>query len=207
MAPVGFAYCAFVRLCPFLPGMFRLLPTRFLAFIPQVFPVPVDSGRSIDCRAGLVGEFAHSAARCDSGFPDRPKSSLRSAVSQMQEAASLSTPTSWCCLRAGEVSPPPSRKVKKYVDHAESASGELARATSRRVLFVEGSTFRQWRAKLDQHPDLRHETKGLSEEAEIAIRLGIEGVEIEGWLLPDTHLFDNSRATSNCCPRAPGDAQ
>ena len=39
--------------------------------------------------------------------------------------------------------------------------GELA--------LVDGWTFRQWRARLDQHPDLKHETRGLS-EAEIAAR-------------------------------------
>ncbi len=54
---------------------------------------------------------------------------------------------------------------------------------------VEGWTFQQWRARLDRHPDLRHDTQGLS-EAQIIERLGLGLASLEGQLFPDTYLFD-----------------
>ncbi|MGA9393776.1 MAG: endolytic transglycosylase MltG, partial [Azonexus sp.] len=62
-------------------------------------------------------------------------------------------------------------------------------------------TFRQWRARLDQHPDLTHETQGL-DATEIAGRLGIEGGTIEGWLFPDTYLFDKHSSDLEVLARA-----
>ncbi|MDR2787156.1 MAG: endolytic transglycosylase MltG [Candidatus Accumulibacter sp.] len=61
------------------------------------------------------------------------------------------------------------------------------------IRFIEGWTFRQLRARLDAHPDLRHDSKGMS-EPEIMRRLGEEGAgeagsSPEGWFFPDTYLF------------------
>jgi UPF0755 protein len=59
------------------------------------------------------------------------------------------------------------------------------------ITFVEGWTFRQMRERLDAHPGLRHDSKGLS-DAEIMRRLGGgEGNETlpEGWFFPDTYRF------------------
>jgi UPF0755 protein len=66
---------------------------------------------------------------------------------------------------------------------------------------VDGWTFAQWRARLDQHPDLKHETRDLA-EAEIAARLGIEGGRIDGWLFPDTYLFDKQSSDLELFARA-----
>ena len=60
--------------------------------------------------------------------------------------------------------------------------------TQAEVTFIEGSTFRQIRQRLDAHPDLRHDTTGLP-EAEIMRLLGAPGVAAEGSLFPDTYLF------------------
>ena len=43
--------------------------------------------------------------------------------------------------------------------------------------------------------------RGLS-EAEIATRLGIEGGRIEGWLFPDTYLFDKQSSDLELLARA-----
>jgi UPF0755 protein len=62
------------------------------------------------------------------------------------------------------------------------------------IRFIEGWTFRQLRARLDAHPDLRHDSTGLS-DAEIMRRIGEEegagesGLSPEGWFFPDTYLF------------------
>jgi UPF0755 protein len=56
------------------------------------------------------------------------------------------------------------------------------------VAFIEGWTFRQMREKLDAHPDIRHDTRGLP-EAEILQRIGATGQLAEGQFFPDTYLF------------------
>lgn len=60
--------------------------------------------------------------------------------------------------------------------------------TQAELAFIEGWTFAQMRARLDGHPDLRHETAGLP-EAEIMRRLGAPGRPAEGGFFPDTYLF------------------
>ena len=56
------------------------------------------------------------------------------------------------------------------------------------ILFVEGSTFRQWLAELERDADVRHTLEGRS-EAQIASLLGIADGSPEGWLFPDTYRF------------------
>ena len=60
--------------------------------------------------------------------------------------------------------------------------------TQAEVAFIEGWTFRQMRERLDAHPDLRHDSKGLS-EAEIMRLIGAPGASAEGRFFPDTYLF------------------
>ncbi|ANW23460.1 ABC transporter substrate-binding protein [Vibrio coralliilyticus] len=56
------------------------------------------------------------------------------------------------------------------------------------ITFVEGSTFAEWRAALEQAPYLEHKTSGLS-EAEIAQQIGIEKAKLEGLLLAETYHY------------------
>jgi UPF0755 protein len=56
------------------------------------------------------------------------------------------------------------------------------------VRFIEGWTFRQLREALDAHPDVRHDTRGLS-DTELMQRLGSPGIPAEGWFFPDTYRF------------------
>ena len=56
------------------------------------------------------------------------------------------------------------------------------------IVFIEGMTFRQLREKLDAHPEIRHDTRGLS-EAEILRLIGAPESAAEGWFFPDTYLF------------------
>lgn len=139
-------------------------------------------------------------------FRITPKSTLRSAATQMQEAGIginadlLALLARWqgvaTGIKAGSYS------VKQGITPVELltklARGEVSQGEA---LLVEGWTFRQWRARLEQHPDLKHEMQGLS-EAEIAARLGIDGGKIEGWLLPDTYLFDKQSSDLELLARA-----
>ncbi|HSN22189.1 MAG TPA: endolytic transglycosylase MltG [Usitatibacter sp.] len=56
------------------------------------------------------------------------------------------------------------------------------------ILFVEGTTSRQWLAELAANAQVRH-TLAAKSEAEVAALLGIEGGSLEGWLFPDTYRF------------------
>lgn len=57
------------------------------------------------------------------------------------------------------------------------------------VLFVEGITFRELRARLNAQSDLIHTTQALSDQA-IMARLGVAERKPEGWFFPDTYRFD-----------------
>jgi UPF0755 protein len=66
------------------------------------------------------------------------------------------------------------------------SSGDTSQAD---LLIVEGSTFRDIRARLDAQPDLQHLTKSWT-AAEIMNRVGMPGQLPEGWFFPDTYRFD-----------------
>ena len=133
-------------------------------------------------------------------------SSLRTAAAQMQEAGITINPDLLALLarwrgvatgiKAGSYS------INQGVT-PEQLLAKLARGdvTQGELALVDGWTFRQWRARLDQHPDLKHETQSLT-EAEIATRLGIDGGRIEGWLFPDTYLFDKQSSDLELLARA-----
>ena len=57
------------------------------------------------------------------------------------------------------------------------------------ILFVEGTSFREMRIKLDGQTDLTHETQGMTDAA-IMAKLGRTGQSPEGWFFPDTYRFD-----------------
>jgi len=56
------------------------------------------------------------------------------------------------------------------------------------MLFVEGTTFRQWLAQLAQQTQVRQTLAGKS-EAEIRAALGLGEQPPEGWFFPDTYRF------------------
>lgn len=57
------------------------------------------------------------------------------------------------------------------------------------IVFPEGWTFRQIRARLDAHPGLKHDTTGLRDD-EILRQLGSSEPIAEGLLFPDTYRVD-----------------
>jgi UPF0755 protein len=81
--------------------------------------------------------------------------------------------------------------------------GKLTRGdvTQTDIVLVEGWTFRQMRDRLDAHPDVRHDSKGLS-EAEIMRRIGASETRAEGLLFPDTYLFSKRSSDLDVIARA-----
>jgi len=60
--------------------------------------------------------------------------------------------------------------------------------TQAEITFIEGWTFRQMRAALDAHPDIAHDTRGLT-DAEVLQRVGAPESAAEGLFFPNTYLF------------------
>jgi UPF0755 protein len=69
------------------------------------------------------------------------------------------------------------------------------------VTVVEGWTFRQFRAALDQSPDVKHDSAGLS-DAEVLQRIGAEGALPEGLFFPSTYYFTPGASDMELLDRA-----
>ena len=69
------------------------------------------------------------------------------------------------------------------------------------MLFVEGTTMRQWLAQLDSHPQVRHTLAGKG-EAELRTLFGVAEPSLEGWFFPDTYRFAPGAADLEVLKRA-----
>jgi UPF0755 protein len=69
------------------------------------------------------------------------------------------------------------------------------------ITFVEGWHFRQMRRVLDAHPEVRHDTLGMS-DFEILQRLSIDAASPEGLFFPDTYYFGNGTSDLKILRRA-----
>ena len=133
-------------------------------------------------------------------------SSLRAAVGQMREAGVAVQPVLILALarlqRADTAIKAGSYSVSQGVT-ARQLLDKLTRGkvTQGEVVLVEGWTLQQWRERLAGHPDLVHDSRGLS-DAEISRRLGLAHERLEGWLFPDTYLFDKQSSELDLLARA-----
>jgi len=73
--------------------------------------------------------------------------------------------------------------------------------TQAEVRFIEGWTFRQVRAALDAHADIRHDSKGMS-DAQLMARLQAAEAHPEGLFFPDTYLFAKGSSDLSILRRA-----
>lgn len=133
-------------------------------------------------------------------------SSLRSAIVQLQEAG-IEVQPSLLSLLARVKRSETGIKAGSYAVKTGVTPLQLlekltqGKVTQGDITLVEGWTFRQWQTRLDAHPDLSHETQGLS-EAQIIERLGLNLTRLEGWLFPDTYLFDKQSSDLELIARA-----
>lgn len=126
-------------------------------------------------------------------FSIRPGSALRSATRQIL-GAGVPMPAWKFNLLARITGHDRTIKAGSYEVSAGVTPWEILRKitlgdfTQSEIMFIEGWTFRQMRAALDAHPDLRHDTAALPAE-QIMQRVGEPGSEPEGRFFPDTYLF------------------
>ena len=133
-------------------------------------------------------------------------SGLRSAIGQMNEAGIEMQPALLSLvarlikadtgIKAGSYEVSQGITPLQLLDKLTQGKVTLGQST-----LVEGWTFRQWRGRLDASPDLVHDTRGLS-EAEIIGRLGLQTASLDGWLYPDTYLFDRQSSDLELIARA-----
>ncbi len=69
------------------------------------------------------------------------------------------------------------------------------------MLFVEGTTFRQWLAQLAAEPRVKHTLSGHS-EADVRALVGGGPEPLEGWLFPDTYRFAPGASDAELLRRA-----
>ncbi len=70
-----------------------------------------------------------------------------------------------------------------------------------RLTLVEGKTVSEFRALLNAHPDLIHDSAALT-NAQLATHLGITGTSLEGRFAPETYLFDKQSSDLEVLRRA-----
>ena len=126
-------------------------------------------------------------------FSIRPGSALRAATRQIIDSG-VSMPA-WQFIALARASGHQGRiKAGSYQLNTgvtpfqilrKITQGDFAQAD---VVLIEGWTFKQLRAALDENPELRHDSTALSDE-EIMARLGDADVAAEGMFFPDTYIF------------------
>ena len=132
--------------------------------------------------------------------------SLRAAA-QAIEAAGIDLPA-WQMEMLGRMLGRASKiKAGSYeVEQGISALGLLDKltrgdVTQGELVLVEGRTFRQFRATLNEHPDLAHDSLKLT-DLEILARLGAQESHPEGLFFPDTYLFNKGASDFDVLRRA-----
>lgn len=159
--------------------------------------------------AAWLGWFALSpvalpAAAVD--FSIKPGSSLKSATRQMVEAG-LDMPAWPFNLLVRFFVGDTKIKAGSYQVRAGVTPWNLMRKitlgdfTQVEIVFVEGWTFRQMRAALDAHNELKHDTAALSER-QIMEELGVRDRPPEGLFFPDTYLFGKGESDLAILKRA-----
>lgn len=120
-------------------------------------------------------------------------SSLKSVAHQLESAQLLRQGALFVWLgrmlgRSGKI------KSGSYVLEQPVSMLELldiiskGRVSQSQVSVIEGWTFKQFRAAVNETPDLRHSTLALS-DAEILQRIGATETQPEGLFFPDTYFF------------------
>lgn len=164
------------------------------------------------CGFGFVGWLAWFAANpvplaaSSLEFEVPPGASLRAAAQQLT-ASGFGFPA-WQFVLLGRLSGKATDiKAGSYEAEAGITPWQLLMKLSRgdvtqsEILFVEGKTFRDFRAILDANADLRHDTAGLGDR-EILVRLGLAESSPEGLFFPDTYLFAKQSSDLDVLRRA-----
>ena len=71
------------------------------------------------------------------------------------------------------------------------------------ILFIEGTTLRQWLGQLARSPEVKHTLAG-KDEAQLRVLFGTGDQPLEGWFFPDTYRFTPGAADLDILKRAHG---
>lgn len=133
-------------------------------------------------------------------------SSLKSVAHQLGEVQLLDQELLFIWLgrlsgKAGQI------KSGEYVLNAPVTMLELLDIISKGQLnqsqlsVIEGWSFKQFRAAVNQHPGLKHNTLTLS-DAELLLRIGAQERQAEGLFFPDTYFFASASSDVQLYKRA-----
>ncbi|HZV53803.1 MAG TPA: endolytic transglycosylase MltG [Rhodocyclaceae bacterium] len=158
---------------------------------------------------GWLGWFALKPVPLASSpleFDIRPGLGLRAAAGQMTDAGVGFAPWQFSLLgrltgKAGEIkagSYEVSRGITPWDLLKKLTRGDVTQAE---IVFVEGRTFRQFRATLDADLNVRHDTLGLTDSEALA-RIGATETHPEGLFFPDTYLFAKQSSDVDVLRRA-----
>lgn len=146
---------------------------------------------------GWLGWYASTPAglaRFPVEFSIPPGSHLRSAAQEFEARGLIRHPAAFVLLgrllgQAGKIKAGSylvSQPLSPYQLLNKVTLGETLLA---KVTVIEGWSFRQMRAALDENPRLRHDTARMS-DAELLAALGAQERHPEGLFFPDTYYFD-----------------
>lgn len=99
-------------------------------------------------------------------------------------------------LKAGRYDLPEGISTLGLVDYLSKGQGVLSS-----VALVEGQTARALLAKLRNQTDLVDDLPGMDQQA-IAVKMGLEGNSLEGWIYPDTYKYSPGSKLSELLDRA-----
>lgn len=153
--------------------------------------------------------FAHSPVglrQSPLDFTVEPGSGMRQVARQLTDAGIDTWPAALVLLA----------RVTRQANGIKAGSYEVEAGITPRALLnmltrgdvsqaelalIEGWNFRQFRAALDRHPDLRHDSAGLT-DSELLARIGADATHPEGQFFPDTYLFSRRSSDLDVLRRA-----
>ncbi|RZS56760.1 UPF0755 protein [Sphaerotilus mobilis] len=150
----------------------------------------------VGAMAGAVGHWLHrplSLAQPSIEMTVEPGDSPRDIAHRLVDAGVLTEPR-WLYEYFRWSGQARAIKAGSYEFGAGTRPVDLLRklvdgdVTLARIRLIEGWTFRQWRAELARHPDLKHEAATLDDAALMAA-IGAPGLPPEGRFYPDTYAF------------------
>ncbi|HSO05968.1 MAG TPA: endolytic transglycosylase MltG [Pelomicrobium sp.] len=139
-------------------------------------------------------------------FEIAPGSSLKRTAAELAQAGLLPEPALFVLAgrvlgRAGSIKAGHYQLARPHSPLELLDKFTRGDVTLAQITIIEGWTFRQLRAALDQHPDLRHETSAMS-DADVLASLGEVADAPEGLFFPDTYFFSKNSTDLDVLRRA-----
>ncbi len=133
-------------------------------------------------------------------------SSLRGVAQQLVREGVLSEPWSFILLvrvqgKAGEIQAGNYQLAQGMTVSDLFQMISRGNTVQRSITFIEGWTFRQMRAALNDHPDVRHLSMHLT-DAEILTQIGAAETRPEGLFFPDSYYFGSGMSDLEILQRA-----